>query len=68
MATVFALLALADREDFRTQGIPSYAALASAHQLGTISAKDLVQSVVKADLLPNEQDPTLVVIGDLSAI
>lgn len=63
--TPFNLAYLAYQGYFRDQGLPSYAAFISAHQSGTISAKDIVQIAVKANLLPEQ---TLADQGYLSAV
>nr|MBA3924403.1 hypothetical protein [Nostocaceae cyanobacterium] len=63
--TPFKLVYLAYQGHFRAQGIPSYAALISAHEFGTISAKDLVWSAFKTNLLSEQ---TLADLGYLSAV
>jgi hypothetical protein len=63
--TPFKLVYLAYQGYFQTQGIPSYADLISAHEFGTICAKDLVRSAFKANLLSEQ---TLTDLGYLSAV
>lgn len=46
------LVGLANHGYLRDQGIPSSGALVAQYQLGNITAKDLVDSAVKANRLP----------------
>ncbi len=48
------LVSLAYSGEFRKQGIPGYAALIAEIHQGEITAKDLVQSAVKAHKLPTQ--------------
>lgn len=52
--TPFNLVGLAYQGFFTNDDIPSYAALISAYQTGKVSAKDIVQSAVNANRLPQE--------------
>ncbi|OUL22148.1 hypothetical protein BV378_25575 [Nostoc sp. RF31YmG] len=52
--TPFDLVYLAYRGYFRAQDIPSNNSLILAYQLGRISAKDVVQSAVKTNRLPEQ--------------
>ena len=51
--TPFQIVYLAYRGNFRSQGIPSYGSLLSAHQSGKITAKNIVQIAVNANLIPD---------------
>ena len=50
----FSLVSLAYQGDLRSQGIPSYEALITAHRHKQISALDLVQKVVEANWLSSD--------------
>ncbi len=50
----FSLVSLAYQGDLRSQGIPSYGALITAHCHKQISALDLVWKVVEANRLSSE--------------
>ncbi|GAX44111.1 hypothetical protein NIES4075_51280 [Tolypothrix sp. NIES-4075] len=52
--TPFDLVYLAYRGYLGVQGIPSYNSLILSHEFGRISAKDVVQSAVKANRLSEE--------------
>lgn len=52
--TPYNLVSLAYRGYFQQQGIPSYVALVSAHQMGTISAQELVEAGVNANKLSSQ--------------
>lgn len=50
--TPFDIVSLAYQGNFRSQGIPGYANLLSAHQSGKITAEKIVQIAVNANLIP----------------
>jgi hypothetical protein len=50
--TPFEIASLAYQGSFRSQGIPGYANLLSAHQSGKITAEKIVQIAVNANLIP----------------
>ncbi len=52
--TPFNLAYLADRGYFHSVGIPGGDLLISAHQSGRVTAKDIVQSAVKTNRLPQQ--------------
>lgn len=52
--TPYNLVSLAYRGYFQQQGIPSYVALVSAHQMRTISAQELVEAGVNANRLSSQ--------------
>lgn len=49
--TPFELITLADRGNFKDQGIPGYYTLRLAYHQGTVSGKSLVAAAVQANLL-----------------
>ena len=50
--TPFDLAYLAYHGNFRSQGIPGYGSLLSAHQSGKITAQKIVEIAVNANLIP----------------
>jgi hypothetical protein len=52
--TPFNLVGLAYQGYFNDQGIPSYNALVSAYEVGAIGPRELAQSAIKANRLPEQ--------------
>ncbi len=50
--TPFQIVYLAYQGHFRSQGIPGYGSLLSAHQSGKITAKNIVQIAINTNLIP----------------